>query len=38
MRLLDRDFRRRLPQQLFQCGLATASLIVILLFEDALLG
>ena len=37
MRLLDRNLRYRQPQYLFQCGLVTASLIVILLVEDVLL-
>lgn len=35
MRLLGRNFRARLPQYLFQCGLATGALIIILLVEDA---
>ena len=37
MRLLDRNFRYRVPQYIFQCGLATASLFVILLVQDAVL-
>ena len=36
-RLWDRGFRDRAPNYLFQCGLATATLFVILLFQDALL-
>ena len=34
MRLLDRKFRYRVPQYLFQCGLAATSLFVILLVQD----
>ena len=34
MRLLDRNFRYRVPQYLFQCGLAASSLFVILLVQD----
>ncbi len=37
MRLLDRNFRQRLPKYLFQCGLATLALIIILLIQDAVL-
>ena len=37
MRLLDRNFRQRLPKYLFQCGLATLALIIILLLQDAVL-
>ena len=33
--LLDQNLKARAPNYLFQCGLATASLIVILLVEDA---
>ena len=33
--LWDRNFVSRLPNYIFQCGLATTSLIVILLVEDA---
>ena len=33
--LLDPNLKARAPNYLFQCGLATASLIVILLVEDA---
>ena len=35
MKLLDVKFKHRLPNYLFQCGLATVSLIIILLIEDA---
>ena len=35
MRLLNRNFRRQLPKYLFQCGLATVALIIILLVQDA---
>ena len=35
MKLLDVKFKQRLPNYLFQCGLATVSLIIILLIEDA---
>lgn len=34
-KLWDRNFLSRLPNYIFQCGLATVSLIVILLVEDA---
>ena len=37
MRLLDRKLKHRGPQYLFQCGLATVALIIILLVEDAVL-
>ena len=37
MRLLDRNFKQRLPKYLFQCGLATLALIIILLIQDAVL-
>lgn len=37
MRLLDSNFRRQLPQYLFQCGLATLALVIILLIRDAVL-
>ena len=33
--LWDKNFLARLPNYIFQCGLATVSLIVILLVEDA---
>ena len=33
--LWDKNFMSRLPNYIFQCGLATASLVVILLVEDA---
>ena len=36
MRLFDRNFRDRVPQYLFQCGLVTLSLIAILLIEGGL--
>ncbi|MDA1347472.1 MAG: HPP family protein [Chloroflexi bacterium] len=36
-RLLDPEFRARAPSYLFQCGLATAFLIAILLLENAVL-
>lgn len=32
---MDRNFRHRFPRYLFQCGLATVALIVILLVESA---
>jgi len=35
--LLDPNLRSRVPNYLFQCGLATACLVVILLVEDAVL-
>ena len=36
-RLLDPEFRARAPNYVFQCGLATAFLIAILLLENAVL-
>ena len=35
--MVDVKARSRLPSYLFQCGLVTASLLIILLVEDALL-
>lgn len=35
--MLDVNARSRLSSYLFQCGLVTASLLIILLVEDALL-
>lgn len=37
MRIFDVNFRKRIPNYLFQCGLATASLIVILWVQDVML-
>ena len=37
MRLFDQKFRWRAPQYIFQCLLATLSLVVILLVQDAVL-
>ena len=37
MRLLDKNFRSQAPRYIFQCGLATVSLVVILLLEDAVI-
>ena len=36
MRLFDRNFRDRVPQYLFQCGLVTLSLVAILMIEGGL--
>ena len=37
-RLWDRRALNRAPQYLFQCGLATLALLIILLVEDAVLN
>ena len=37
-RLWDRNALKRAPQYLFQCGLATLALLIILIVEDALLN
>ena len=37
MRLLDQNLASRMPNHLFQCGLATLSLLIILLTEDVVL-
>ena len=37
MRLFDQKFRSRAPQYVFQCVLATLSLVIILLAQDAVL-
>jgi hypothetical protein len=36
-RLLDRKIRRRWKQYVFQCGLSTLALMVILLVQDVVL-
>ena len=35
IRLLDSKFKAQMPKAFFQCGLATLSLVAILLIEDA---